>query len=110
MLASEPSARAKSAFCWLPPESERMLLWRSGVRMPIFFCQVSARSSSRSVEISRPLRSLPMERIPMFYAIDHSGKMPSACRSPATSATGAVTSIRGVPWDAAAKISSSKSV
>ena len=33
--ASEPSARANSAFCWLPPDSDRMLLSMSGVRMPI---------------------------------------------------------------------------
>ena len=75
--ASEPSARANSAFCWLPPESDRMLLSMSGVRMPIFFFQNSASSASRCGEISRPLRSRASERMPIFSEIDHCGKMPS---------------------------------
>ena len=45
-------------------------------------------SASRSREIRRPLRSRAIEPMPMFSAIDHSGKMPSDWRSPATSATG----------------------
>ena len=48
MPASEPSARANSAFCWLPPESDRMLLSTSGVRMLMRSRQVSAISASRA--------------------------------------------------------------
>jgi hypothetical protein len=35
--ASDPSARANSTFCWLPPDSDRIGLSTSGVRMPIRF-------------------------------------------------------------------------
>ena len=88
--ASEPSARANSAFCWLPPESDRMLLPTSGVRILMRSRQASASAVSRRGEISGPDAQPASERTPMFLAIDHCGKTPSECRSPATRATGRV--------------------
>ncbi len=56
--ASEPSARANSAFCWLPPDSDRMLLSHVGRADadPLLPVLRPARPRARG-EISRPLRS-----------------------------------------------------
>ena len=71
-----------------------MLLPTSGVRMLIFFRQVSAISASRSRVDEQPAEHGRSEPTVMFFSIDHSGKMPSVWRSPATSATGSLDDSR----------------
>ena len=68
-----------------------MLLSTSGVRILMRSRQPLASSSSRRGESSGPERNFFSDRTPMLWAIDHPGKTPSDCRSPATSATGAAT-------------------
>ena len=79
-----------------------MLLSTSGVRMPIRSLPALGERRSRARRrSSRPVAAAPAsERMPMFSAIDQSGKMPSVCRSPATSATGAATAMPGMRRDA----------
>lgn len=84
-----------------------MLLWISGVRILILSRQKLASASSRRREIKAPWRSLRNEHALIFSAIDHSGKMPSAWRPPATRATLAFTAMPGRGLIAAAKIASS---
>ncbi len=86
--ASEPRARANSAFCWLPPESDRMALRTSGVRMPMRFCHRRQLCSRSARNHSRSARE--RAHAEAFWAIDHCGKMPSAWRSPGDEGHGGV--------------------
>ena len=66
--------------------------------LPPGSAQARPRAGARSAGRRAALAS---ERMPMFSAIDHSGKMPSAWRSPATRATGAVDLDAGLRRDGA---------
>ena len=61
--------------------------------MRILICsrQASASSASSRGEINGPAAAAASSARRCCAAIDHRGKMPSDCRSPATSATGALT-------------------
>ena len=101
---------------------QRLLLVAAGERQDVVVHvgRADADLASASLRRARPRAAArsagrcaarASERMPMFSAIDQSGKMPSDWRSPATSATGAVTSMPGLaPRCAPSKIASSRSV
>ena len=88
-----------------------MLSWTSGVRILMLVApDIGERVLAPRARSAGRAQICASERTPMFCAIDHCGKMPSDCRSPATSATGARDLAPAAPPRRRTKVASNRSV